>query len=69
MLGSACIPQLLGLGESGIGFGCLSEGFKSNAFVVPDLGIVGISPDGFVVALDGIIVLVRGIEIIDKAGY
>jgi hypothetical protein len=45
------IPQLFGFGEGGFGFGCPSEGFENNTFVVPCLGKFGIQSDGLVISL------------------
>ena len=55
-------PQLPGPGEGGIGFGGPSESVKSDAFVVPDICIVGVKPDSLVERLDSLIIPIVGTE-------
>ena len=52
VLGSAGISQLLSLGEGCIGFRNSAQYFKSNAFVVPGIGIVWIQSDSLIISLD-----------------
>ena len=62
MIPGSAGSQFLSLGEGGISFGGPSESFKSKAFVVPDICIVGVKPDSLVERLDCLIIPILGTE-------